>query len=324
MFRHDARDACLFAQGVFHVTLLLTATLYFGFWPLAFQVAVAVLLLYLHLTNVNAVSHSFIHHPFFRWEPLNRLFSMVNTVAIGFPQEAYRIVHFNHHNFNNDRPDASGHTRDKLSIYRFGKEGRAENVFRFVVGSHFRLDLRQIYQKLSRQRRLGRAFFELAFLVGLLCCLREFNGKGVVWFYIPLQLLGWTLTFAESYFEHYGANTDNRLGNAVSCYNPIYNFLWYNNGYHMEHHYRPDAHWSQLPNVRAQFEDQFRANGYRTIRGAHLFSLFQPLAQNTPAFESSDRNSNLRVEHEQAIANENMSANASSSPVTFASPPASG
>jgi len=41
----------------------------------------------------------------------------------------------------------------------------------------------------------------------------------------------------------------------VSSYNKFYNWLWFGNGYHAEHHYRPRLHWTKYP----QFHEQIRA-----------------------------------------------------------------
>ena len=47
-----------------------------------------------------------------------------------------------------------------------------------------------------------------------------------------------------------GAEPGNYFANSVSSYNWLYNFLWFNNGYHQEHHWDPKAHWTQMPAVR--------------------------------------------------------------------------
>ena len=72
--------------------------------------------------NINGVSHNFLHTPYFRLKWLNRAFSLLESVTIGFSQTFYTWVHLRHHEGNSDRPDAEGRTRDWLSIYRYGRQ----------------------------------------------------------------------------------------------------------------------------------------------------------------------------------------------------------
>ena len=47
--------------------------------------------------NGNTVSHNFVHNPFFRSRTLNRLFSGVLSLLLGFPQGIWRQAHLAHH-----------------------------------------------------------------------------------------------------------------------------------------------------------------------------------------------------------------------------------
>ena len=69
---------------------------------------------------------------------------------------------------------------------------------------------------------------------------------------MPIFYSGWFLAHVENYYEHFGASPENRLANSVSYYGPIYNFLFCNEGYHQEHHLRPQMHWTSRPKVRQQ------------------------------------------------------------------------
>jgi hypothetical protein len=57
--------------------------------------------------------------------------------------------------------------------------------------------------------------------------------------YLPGYLLGLGLCFLQGHFEHARGTT--------SHYGRIYNALFFNDGYHVEHHERPGVHWTQLP-----------------------------------------------------------------------------
>jgi len=57
--------------------------------------------------------------------------------------------------------------------------------------------------------------------------------------YLPGYLAGSGLCFLQGHFEHAGGTT--------SHYGWVYNWLFFNDGYHVEHHRRPGVHWTRLP-----------------------------------------------------------------------------
>ena len=63
------------------------------------------------------------------------------------------------------------------------------------------------------------------------------------WFFItvyaPGYVAGLGLCFLQGHFEHAGGTT--------SHYGWLYNSLFFNDGYHVEHHRRPGVHWTRLP-----------------------------------------------------------------------------
>ena len=61
--------------------------------------------------------------------------------------------------------------------------------------------------------------------------------------YLPGFVTGMLICQIHGHYEHEG-------GQAVSYYGRVYNLLFLNDGYHSEHHERPNAHWSSLPKMR--------------------------------------------------------------------------
>ena len=57
--------------------------------------------------------------------------------------------------------------------------------------------------------------------------------------YLPGILLGLGLCQLQGFFEHEAGTVSHR--------GALYNFLFFNDGYHVEHHLRPWAHWRELP-----------------------------------------------------------------------------
>lgn len=63
--------------------------------------------------------------------------------------------------------------------------------------------------------------------------------------YLPGYALGLLLCQLQGHFEH--ARDGGRDLRGVSYYGALYNLLWFNDGYHAEHHRYPGEHWSRLP-----------------------------------------------------------------------------
>jgi hypothetical protein len=61
----------------------------------------------------------------------------------------------------------------------------------------------------------------------------------VVTVYLPGYLAGLVLCWLQGHFEH--------LGGTTSHYGEWYNVLFFNDGYHVEHHARPHLPWTALP-----------------------------------------------------------------------------
>lgn len=63
------------------------------------------------------------------------------------------------------------------------------------------------------------------------------------WFFVSVYLPGYAaglgLCYLQGHFEHASGTT--------SHYGWLYNWLFFNDGYHVEHHRRPGEHWTRLP-----------------------------------------------------------------------------
>jgi fatty acid desaturase len=73
----------------------------------------------------------------------------------------------------------------------------------------------------------------------------------------------------NGYYRHYGGNPDEPIAWGVSTYGKLYNWTWFFNGYHAEHHFRPKVHWTRMQALRDQIVEQQRAAGLRVIKVPH-------------------------------------------------------
>src|SRR5262249_25318451 len=76
----------------------------------------------------------------------------------------------------------------------------------------------------------------LALWIALLILIPAFALK----VYLPSYLLGLGLCYLQGHYEH--------AQGTVSHYGRLYNLLFFNDGYHVEHHKHPGEDWVGLPN----------------------------------------------------------------------------
>jgi hypothetical protein len=96
----------------------------------------------------------------------------------------------------------------------------------------------------QRRPRLTRElFFETAIVLALWAVLAARAPAFFIWVYVPGYLCGLGLCAMHGYYEHARGTT--------SHYGRLYNLLFFNDGYHVEHHARPGLHWTRLPEYSA-------------------------------------------------------------------------
>ena len=91
-----------------------------------------------------------------------------------------------------------------------------------------------------RIRRTALLWAEVACVAALWGSALWFVPWFVLWVYLPGFLLGLAICAVHGRYEHVGGGT-------VSHYGWLYNLLFLNDGYHVEHHTDPSASWRSLP-----------------------------------------------------------------------------
>jgi len=228
---------------------------------------------------------------------LTALFSVLESIIVGFSQVFYECIHLQHHKGNSDRPGRAGDTVDWISIYKHGNEGEAEHPLKYTFLSFFREDPKTVYRQLKRKGP-REAFWGVAELT---LFVSTFAGLGILnWHYIcfllPFYYFGHCLSYLNRDYRHYGGNPDEPLAWGVSSYGKLYNWIWFFNGYHAEHHFRPKVHWVRMQALREQILEQQRVAGVRVIKPPHALGFLDP---DLPSRKSEDRFSR-RVQSESA------------------------
>ncbi len=276
-FEYSSWDVIPVLAGVAHLAYVLALFFLFPVAPWWLLIAMAVIYAISISWNINGISHNFLHNPYFSAHWLNRAFSLMESLTLCFSQAFYEDVHMRHHSGNSDRKDAEGKTIDPLSIYRYSKTAAAENPFVFTFMAFFRDDIVDTYRHLNRKRHADARWglLEIACVLVMVAAMLVWDWKAVL-FMLPFYYVGHSLSSLNGYYEHYNANPDLPIAWGVSSYGRLYNFLWFNNGYHAEHHYRPKKHWTQMKALHAEIADQQRAAGVHVIPVSHALGFLAP------------------------------------------------
>jgi fatty acid desaturase len=277
IFRYSTYDAVLVLGGVANSILLIALAIYFDRLPLWVLVPAFVVVAFCYTWNMNAIAHNFIHNPFFvsRW--LNRAYSVLLSTAVGVPQTMYHHYHLTHHWGDNDTRGEDGKTRDLTSSYRYGKDGEPEGFWRYSLLSLFRFEFGTCFRMILQygRWRLVLVAAEAVVLAAFWLLLGLINWRFFLFFYLPSYYAGWVWSYAQNYVLHYGAQPGNRYANAICSYQGLYNLIFFNNGYHQEHHCEPKTHWTRMREVRERIQPYMIANHTRVLRGPHITVFFE-------------------------------------------------
>lgn len=277
LFAYSYWDVIPVVFGILHFAYLIGIFLWFDRLPWYANVLLGLVYAVSISWNINGISHNFIHNPYFKSEFLNRIFSLLESVTMVFSQTFYDAVHKRHHIGNSDRPDANGNTIDWLSIYRYGSNGEPENVWAYTFKSYFRDDPAEIYREIKKRNPGLARFGVFEILCAILLVLVGFvlNWKFML-FMVPFYYIGHCLSSLNGWYEHWRGNPDLPIAWGVSSYSKLYNLIWFNNGYHAEHHYRPKHHWTKMHELHLQIADKQKEAGVHVITWSHGLGFLQP------------------------------------------------
>jgi len=267
---HSSWDIVPVLAGLAHLGYIVALFLLFDRLPWWGVILGGLGYAYLIGWNINSVSHNFIHNPYFVSPLLNRAYSLMLSICMVFSQVMYDWVHTRHHIGNMDRPGPDGETIDLLSIYRYGKDGQPENVWSYTFKGYWRDDPVLVWRGVAKKSRADARFALIELAVGLLlvAAAAVANWRFVVCL-APFYFLGHALSSLNGFYEHYRGNPDLPIAWGVSTYGWFYNWLWLNNGYHAEHHFRPRMHWTQMKRFHLEIAARQQEAGVHVISWPH-------------------------------------------------------
>jgi len=274
IFRHSRWDALSLAVIPFQVGCFVSFAVSFpGLSPLALAALVpALFALSLQSSGAN---HNHYHTAIFRVRWLNAA-ARIGFSMVGGPKTPHNIGHGLHHATNRSWNGTSvlriiGLNRPlHKQLLAFGifllESFGLKHVVLLILLRHWPADklaatvapeehelATRVFRKLKERGTLRAAQLDIAAWVSFRILLCAIDWRFFLFYFVPVQFCIDTLRQAENYVQHWGAtDPEDPRRDSVSCYGKLYNWLTFNLGYHQEHHYRPGAHWLQLPRIREE------------------------------------------------------------------------
>ena len=258
IFRHSSKDIMLVAMTV--VIIVLTMGLAIADLSLFWLCLIAPLHILLILNVLNAAVHYHTHWATFVSKKANHFYELLLSAASGSKPELYRLVHAIHHKYVNDKP-VDGKCKDTISVFGHGVNQQPENAWTFCWRHGVNAWLapwRYVFLEIWKSQKPNTSMMnpvqwhrqQLAIVVfNLLVLFINFSyGIWLMFFiYLPVHFLNYAWHYGEHHgsYQHRGDTTQDSVG----IYSPWYNFLFFNAGYHQEHHHRPGVHWTKLPEL---------------------------------------------------------------------------
>jgi len=186
-----------------------------------------------------AVLHNHMHVPIAKPRALRFVVSRTLGLACGFPYRGYYLHHFNHHRYNDGPGD-------------WGQRGAHEGVPRYLLRS----TLRPWFWPWELVGNVWRAAKTRAQRLELVLDFIVVDGVllGLVFWRPLLGLSFWAMLLVGqlcihwlNLAAHFEADPGHRDALAVTSTSRLYNFFFFNAGFHQAHHCWPQVPWRQLP-----------------------------------------------------------------------------
>jgi fatty acid desaturase len=213
---------------------------------------------YLAIT-CGVIAHNHNHCPTFVGRRLNNAFGHVLTLFYGYPTLMWIPTHnMNHHRLVNRPGDAT------ITWRYTNKHNLFVALTYFFVSSYFQSEPIQQYIGRARQRNrhlFGRIVFQyavwIAFIGLTLAVALQMHGLRTglfVWLLAVFTpaICSLSIIMFFNYIQHVHADAWSEHDHSRNFTGNVFNFLFFNNGFHTAHHEHPALHWSVLPAAHAE------------------------------------------------------------------------
>ena len=208
------------------------------------------------------IAHNHNHRATFHSRRLNNAFGHVLTVFYGYPTIMWIPTHnLNHHHFVNRPGDAT-------ITWRYTNKHNLFVAATYpLVSAYFQTEPVQRYVRLAKRKNrslYSRILFQYAFWIAFYCGMmflawylyhgQQFGRGLYVWFFslVLPAICSFTIIMVFNYIQHVHADAWSDIDHSRNFTGRMFNFLFFNNGFHTVHHERPGLHWSELPAAHAK------------------------------------------------------------------------
>lgn len=197
------------------------------------------------------VVHNHAHTPIFKERAMNRVLEVLLYLETGMMAAKFHLHHnCGHHQFYTDpsRDPSTWVKKDGSSM------GRLEYVARYFIGHTYQtIRIGRDYPLLLRRYYRAQAVALCA--VAAVIALNPVNG--LILFVAPMFAV-WLSFINATYDDHLDLHSTDDFAASYTKTNRLLNLLIFNNGYHLAHHVKPGAHWSELPAVHKAIEHRIQ------------------------------------------------------------------
>ncbi|HKU40610.1 MAG TPA: fatty acid desaturase [Polyangiales bacterium] len=254
----------LFGIGVFFVA---GVSLWFAplYWALLLALFIDRFTLMLHCT-----SHRALFKP--RYRALNGLIPWVLCPFFGQSPNTYFAHHLGMHHAEENLPE------DLSSTMRFRRDSLLHWLRYWLRFLFFAMpELGYYFWRKGRQRLMARMLLgELSYWVAFAVLFAFRPGPTLVVFGAPLLLMR-TLMMMGNWAQHafIQANApQTAYGSSITCINTRYNRRAWNDGYHIGHHLKARAHWTEYPVEFERNLEQYGKSGAIVFDGIDFFMVW--------------------------------------------------
>lgn len=190
----------------------------------------------------------------------------------GHTPETYFVHHMAMHHVENNMPDDSSST---LSYQRDSFGSFILYYLNFLILG-FRETFLYLFSRKKKKMYTRLTFGELSFF--LFCAAMCFvNFKATLWIFIIPFLFARFVMMIGNWAQHAFVDRkdpENNYTNAITCINTNYNKACWNDGYHVTHHIRPAAHYTEMPIEFMKQKDKMAEERSLVFDGIHYLHIF--------------------------------------------------
>ena len=211
------------------------------------------LVAWLLICRNNYILHNHIHHPFFYSKTANQLLNKIIVLSTGMPAGNWKLMHVHGHHVEHKIK----HLQNRNYITRFIIPDNTSSSFHSFLKYVVLNTLPQMYVPFFVLIKMGvcspfkRKFaisylLDYAILFSFLFSIFLYSPKSgliITSFYIAVTFM----SLRVDYFTHVGKKPYGTIPFANNCKSPYFNKFFWNFGYHVGHHLKPNLHWSKIP-----------------------------------------------------------------------------